>query len=382
MITPDEEALDANSSRWKENFALPPLHFLENYPKEEELPPAVTLGGETAGLQRMFEYLKYKKRAREFKKPNTDPSLMLSPVPTDREGETALTSPYLKFGCLSPRLFYWELQKVYAEGPHSLPPESLEGQLLWREFFYANAYAYENFDKIQGNPICRQIQWDDNPEFFEAWKSGRTGYPWIDAIMRQLRQEGWMHHLARHCVACFLTRGDLYQSWTKGAALFDQLLLDSDWSLNNGNWMWLSASAFYHQYWRVYSPITFGQKYDPEGKLIRKFVPELKNFPKKWIYEPWKAPLKDQKEAGCIVGKDYPTPIVDHREASKQCIARMKAAYEGSSIVNGSASVPVKTEPKDDDQEDLATPASRLKRPAATNSILDAFVGAPKRTKK
>lgn len=193
-----------------------------------------------------------------------------------------------------------------------------------------------------------------------------------------------MHHLARHCVACFLTRGDLYQSWLKGAQVFDQLLLDSDWALNNGNWMWLSASAFYHQYWRVYSPITFGQKYDPEGKYVRRFVPELKNFPAKYIYAPWTAPLAVQKQAGCIIGKDYPHPIVDHKEASKKCIARMKEAYDNKGLP---AQVPIKTEPKDEDKDDgdqdIARKAPTAKRPRpAESSILESFVrGGWKRQK-
>lgn len=90
--------------------------------------------------------------------------------------------------------------------------------------------------------------------------------------------QGWMHHLARHAVACFLTRGDLYCPWTAGRDVFDRLLIDDDWSINNANWMWLSASAFFYQYHRVYSPATFGKKYDPNGDFVRKFVPELKVY--------------------------------------------------------------------------------------------------------
>lgn len=99
---------------------------------------------------------------------------------------------------------------------NSTPPLSLYGQLLWREFFYTTATNNPCFDKMEGNPVCLQIPWDRNPEALAKWAEGQTGYPWIDAIMTQLRQEGWIHHLARHAVACFLTRGDLWISWEEG----------------------------------------------------------------------------------------------------------------------------------------------------------------------
>lgn len=99
---------------------------------------------------------------------------------------------------------------------NSTPPLSLYGQLLWREFFYTAATNNPKFDRMEGNPICIQIPWDRNPEALAKWAEGKTGFPWIDAIMTQLRQEGWIHHLARHAVACFLTRGDLWISWESG----------------------------------------------------------------------------------------------------------------------------------------------------------------------
>lgn len=99
---------------------------------------------------------------------------------------------------------------------NSSPPLSLYGQLLWREFFYTAATNNPRFDKMEGNPICVRIPWDKNPEALAKWAEAKTGFPWIDAIMTQLRQEGWIHHLARHAVACFLTRGDLWISWEEG----------------------------------------------------------------------------------------------------------------------------------------------------------------------
>ena len=114
---------------------------------------------------------------------------------------TTVLSPYLKFGCLSARHFWVELRKVYAKGgKHTQPPTSLDGQLLWREFYYAISTYTPNYDKMEGNPICRQVEWGNDAkhdEYFEAWKEGRTGYPWIDACMIQLKQEGHMHHLGR-----------------------------------------------------------------------------------------------------------------------------------------------------------------------------------------
>ena len=123
---------------------------------------------------------------------------------------TTALSPYMKFGCVSPRTFYHELKAVLngpeLKGKHSKPPESLEGQLLWREFYYLSAAGTPNFDKMEGNRICRQIPWTWDEERLAAWEEGRTGFPWIDACMAQLKKEGWMHHLARHAVACFLTQ--------------------------------------------------------------------------------------------------------------------------------------------------------------------------------
>ena len=167
--------------------------------------------------------------------------------------------------------------------------------------------------------------------------------------MTQLRIDGWIHHLARHAVACFLTRGDLWQHWEEGAKVkfslvyekcinlnilhskvFDLYLLDADWALNNANWQWLSCSNFFYQYFRCYSPVAFGKKTDKDGNYIRKWIPALKKMPTKYIYEPWLAPLQVQRDCGCVIGVDYPHPLVDHNAASKENMAKMKSAYESS----------------------------------------------------
>ena len=293
-------------------------------------------GGETFGLKRLNDMIiQNKNYVKNFEKPNTSPNSLIP--------STTVLSPYITMGCISVIQMYNEINKHRPLATD--PPVSLIGQLLWREFFYLHSISSPpgaSFDKMLGNPLCKQIPWDDNPILFNAWKNGQTGFPFIDAIMIQLKTQGWIHHLARHAVACFLTRGDLWQSWEKGAEYFEYTLLDGDWALNNANWQWLSCSRFFHQYGRCYSPIAFGKKTDPTGEYIRKWLPKLKNYPTKYIYEPWTAPMNIQNTSGCIIGVDYPKPIIDdHTTISKFNMGRMKAAYAGTATatatVNGSA---------------------------------------------
>jgi cryptochrome len=297
--------------------------------------PFKGLGGESHGRARMTQQLARVSWVAAFAKPNTNPTA-LSP-------DTTALSPYLKFGAVGAREVYWGLQDAYtaaraAGRATTAPPVSLEGQMLWREFFYAIGASTPNFDRMEGNPICKQLAWEYNPDLILAWEEGRTGYPWIDAAMAQLQNEGWLHHLARHAVACFLTRGDLYQSWEHGARIFDKHLLDSDWALNNANWMWLSCSAFFYQFFRVYSPVAFAKKTDPSGEYIRKHLPQFKTFPAKFIYEPWTAPLAVQQAHGVIVGVSYPSRIVLHEEAHKAGIAKHSAGYAAAKT-GGAAAV-------------------------------------------
>ncbi|XP_064600312.1 cryptochrome-1-like [Liolophura sinensis] len=318
--------------------------------------PALYPGGETEALARMERNLSNTNWICNFEKPKTEPN-KLSP-------STTVLSPYLKFGCLSARTFYFKLLEVYKNRKHTSPPVSLHGQLLWREFFTMVGAVTPNFDCMEGNPICRQIPWDDNQAYLTAWEQAKTGYPFIDAIMTQLRKEGWIHHLARHSVACFLTRGDLWVSWEHGQKVFEELLLDADWSLNAGNWMWLSASAFFHQYFRVYSPVAFGKKTDKNGDYIRKYLPILKKFPADYIYEPWKAPLGVQQAAGCVIGKDYPKRIVDHDVIRPINIKRMAAAYRNKA-------------------ESTETQKNSKKRSKSdTDDLNESDVSSKKRTKK
>jgi cryptochrome len=297
------------------------------YSQEDVTTRYVGEGGETKARARLASVMSQERRPwlETFSKPDTSPTAL--------EPSTTLLSPHLKFGTLGVREFWWELEDALAAARKagrkpSEPPVSLQGQLLWREFFYSQAATIGSYDKMVGNKACRQFDWDHSADLLDAWEHSRTGYQFIDAAMTQLRTDGWMHHLARHSVACFLTRGDLYQSWEQGARVFDKYLLDADWAINNGNWMWLSASAYFHQYYRVYSPVAFPKKTDPNGDYIRKFLPQFKDFPKEYIYEPWKAPLAVQQRCGVVVGTTYPRRVVEHETASKANIARHKQAFE------------------------------------------------------
>ncbi|XP_077211301.1 DNA photolyase family protein isoform X2 [Tasmannia lanceolata] len=347
----DQQVKDFASLSGIEVFS-PVTHTLFNPAdviQKEEFSPF--RGGESEALKRLKQSLDDKEWVANFEKPKGDPSAFLKPA-------TTILSPYLKFGCLSSRYFYKCVNDVYKKvKKHTSPPVSLVGQLLWREFFYTVAFGTPNFDQMKGNRICKQIPWNDDDDLLVAWREGRTGYPWIDAIMIQLRTWGWMHHLARHSVACFLTRGDLFIHWERGRDVFERLLVDSDWAINNGNWLWLSCSSFFYQYNRIYSPTSFGKKYDPNGNYIRHFLPVLKDMPKEYIYEPWSAPLSIQTKANCIIGKDYPKPVVQHDPASKECRRKMGEAYGLNRVKDGLVS-----------EEDLKSLKRKLEEDVNRNS--------------
>lgn len=284
-------------------------------------------GGEEEALRRMEEFLSREKGriAAKFSKPKT------SPATFGQKRDTTILSPYLAHGCLSSRTLYIRVDQLERKfKPNPMIQTRLTCQLIWREHFWLLGRTVRDFENEQ-NELCRDIPWDRTKEGekrFEAWRDARTGYPWIDALRTQLMKEGFVHHLGRHSLACFLTRGDLWCSWEKGARVFDEELLDYDFSLNSANWMWLSCSAFFNAYFRCYSPVAFGRKWDKKGDFIRHYLPVLKDMPEKYIYEPWTAPKATQVAGKCIIGKDYPAPIVDHSVVVKENISKMRDAFK------------------------------------------------------
>jgi len=325
------------------------------------LKPATTQhrGGETLALRALDDIISNKTYTATFSKPDTAPTAF-SPQ------STTLLSPHHHFGSLSVRLFYWRIMDIlndYPKAKQSTIPTNLIGQLLFRDmYFAAQASLGYSFAQTHGNSHVRFIPWHlpskispsnglitgthvtDTTEaetWFHRWKWGITGFPWIDALMRQLRLEGWIHHLGRHAVACFLTRGGCYVDWERGAEVFEEWLIDHETACNSGNWQWLSCTAFYSQFFRCYSPIAFPKKTDKTGEFVRHFCPELAKFSDKYIYEPWKAPIADQKKAGCLIKGDgssdddegeggmkiYAKPMFDFNARRTICIDAIKQAY-------------------------------------------------------
>jgi deoxyribodipyrimidine photo-lyase len=247
---------------------------------------------------------------------------------------TSCLSPYLAFGALGIRTAARAADLAgYAmreSGFESSGPDTWLRQLVWREFFQ---YLLYHLPEVLSAPFRQEfgrIQWENNLEWLEAWKAGRTGFPVVDAAMRQLASEGWMHNRARMIVASFLTK-DLHIDWRWGEQFFMQQLVDGDWGNNNGGWQWAAGCGVdAAPYFRVFNPVVQGKKWDPDGDYVRRWAPELQHFPARWIHEPWRAPATVGQEAGCRIGLDYPFPIVDHEIQRHKALALYSSARAGS----------------------------------------------------
>jgi deoxyribodipyrimidine photo-lyase len=248
----------------------------------------------------------------------------------DLAGTSGL-SPYLRFGMLSPRL---AVQAAIEASQQARTKAAMKGaevwlnELIWREFFVAILFHFPDVRQASFQKVYQQIEWANNEADFEAWCAGRTGFPLVDAAMRQLTQTGWMHNRARMVVASFLTK-DLLIDWRWGEQWFMEHLIDGDPAANNGGWQWTAGTGTdAAPYFRIFSPISQSQKHDPDGAYIRHYVPELVGVPGAYIYEPWKMPPEVQSDANCIMGQDYPAPIVDRRWARERTLAAYKKARE------------------------------------------------------
>jgi deoxyribodipyrimidine photo-lyase len=237
---------------------------------------------------------------------------------------TSGLSPYLRFGMLSARRAVLASRQAIETSPSPAARKGSEtwlNQLIWREFYIHILYHFPRVRVRSFRPELEAIPWANDETDFATWCHGRTGYPVVDAAMRQLAQTGWMHNRARMIVASFLVK-DLLIDWHWGERWFMQHLVDGEPASNNGGWQWSAGTGTdAAPYFRIFNPVLQGQKFDPNGEYVRLWVPELARVPGKFIHRPWEMPAHVQQETGCIIGRDYPAPIVDHKWARDRSLA-------------------------------------------------------------
>ncbi|MEZ6067476.1 MAG: deoxyribodipyrimidine photo-lyase [Planctomycetaceae bacterium] len=247
----------------------------------------------------------------------------------DQRGTSSL-SPHLYFGEITPRQIYEAVTSEYgppaptSKGPKSGPMTFLS-EIGWREFAWHVLYHFPDTPLRPLREKFAAFPWRTDNQALSAWQRGQTGYPIVDAGMRELWHDGWMHNRVRMIVGSFLTK-HLRISWLEGAKWFWDTLVDADLANNTLGWQWIGGcGADAAPYFRVFNPVSQGEKFDPQGDYVRKWVPELSELPDEWLHQPWQAPDHILKRAGVVLGQTYPKPIVDHAEARKSALAAFDA---------------------------------------------------------
>jgi deoxyribodipyrimidine photo-lyase len=239
---------------------------------------------------------------------------------------TSMLSPYVRFGMISVNQIVNNLLNILEKTPDNQGCSTWMDEFIWREFFQSVLFHFPRVKEEAFNPKFCRIVWRNSPADLQTWKVGLTGYPVVDAAMRQLASTGWMHNRARMITASFLTK-DLLINWQEGERWFLDQLVDGDIASNNGGWQWAAGTGTdAAPYFRIFNPILQSKKFDPSGEYIRRWVPELLTLPAEWIHEPWTMPEKIQKNFGVYIGKTYPAPIVDHGIAKIRTLAAYQAA--------------------------------------------------------
>lgn len=229
---------------------------------------------------------------------------------------TSRMSAYLRFGCISVRQIYEDVFTI-AENNRDIKvrasAQKFIDELIWREFYQSVLFHFPHVLNSNFRQAFDRMPWKYDRKLFGAWKNGLTGYPIVDAGIRQLNTTGWMHNRVRMIVASFLTK-DLMHDWKLGAKYFEEKLLDIETASNNGGWQWSASTGVDPKPLRIFNPRLQSERFDPNGKYIKRWIPELVKVPHKFIHAPYEIPFVLQKELGCVVGKHYPLPIVDHKK--------------------------------------------------------------------
>ncbi len=233
---------------------------------------------------------------------------------------TSRLSPYLAIGALSVRQCMARV--LYQQSmPLSAGRETWQSELIWREFYQHLIYFEPKLS--MGKSFLEwgeQLRWDNSQTRIEAWKTGNTGYPIVDAAMKQLNQTGWMHNRLRMIVASFLIK-DLQVDWRVGEAYFMSKLIDGDYPANNGGWQWCASTGCDGQpYFRIFNPVTQGERFDADGSFVRRWIPELASVPDKYVHQPWKW--------SNVSALSYPSPIVDHKAQREITLLNYKNAKD------------------------------------------------------
>ncbi len=268
--------------------------------------PALLQGGEKAAKARLRRFLRDTAEAYAEHRDRMD-------LPG-----TSRLSADLKFGTLSVREV-WTAVEDALNG--TTAARSFLNELLWREFTHSTLWDRPELLDKPFRPAFEGFPWQYDEELWQAWVLGRTGYPIVDAASRQLIGEGFVHNRARMISASFLCK-HLLIDYRRGEAHYMKYLTDGDWAQNNAGWQWSAGCGCDAQpYFRIFNPVTQGEKFDPEGNYVRRWVPELEKMPSRYIHNPWEAPETVLRDAGVVLGASYPRPVVEHRFARERFLA-------------------------------------------------------------
>ena len=240
----------------------------------------------------------------------------------DHEGTSRL-SPHLHWGEIGPRQVAAHLRERHdlrAKGPNTFMQE-----IYWREFAYNVLYHFPETPDHPLRPEFQSFPWSNDPAALKRWERGHTGFPIVDAGMRQLYEEGWMHNRVRMIVSSLLVK-HLLQHWREGARWFWDTLVDADLASNTLGWQWSGGcGADAAPYFRIFNPMTQGKKFDPQGAYVKRYVPELERLDSRYVHEPWEAPDAVLDAAGLRLGDDYPEPIIEHRKGRARALEAFEA---------------------------------------------------------